>query len=216
MTIINIIPSDYNGDHKKALGYAWQDYDTKTPGIDVIVDNTWSGIDYMAAALAKMAEIGVTMAYINCMWCGGFSGEITAAEELREIEQPAPLSAEEVAVTEHNFEHTELADQDRRNENHQGYCPKCHTYCCGDCETNQKNERVMKTTIILTNDIHNTQTTAIADLWETELGEKMASIDHYDALQVGRRLCGIKQCTCGGWRGKGVDDDGNAYSVCIA
>jgi len=136
MNVINIIPSDYNGDPKKALGYAWQDYNTKTPGSDVIVERTENGIDYMAAARAKMAEMGMTKAYINCMWCGGFDGEITATEEPKAVEQPAPLSAEEIVANEHNFERAELADQDRRNQKHPGYCLKCHSFCYGDCEAN--------------------------------------------------------------------------------
>lgn len=135
-TIINIIPSDYKGNPQSALGYCWQDYAAKTPGSDVVVECTDKGIDYMASAQAKMAEMGVTTAYINCMWCGGFSGEITVNAKPKAVEQPAPLSVEEVAVNERNFERAELAAQDRRNEKHPGYCPKCHTYCYGDCEAN--------------------------------------------------------------------------------
>ena len=133
-TIINIIPSDYNGNPQKALGYAWQDYDLKTPGNDVVVERTDNGIDYMAAARTKMAEMGVSVAYINCMWCGGFSGEITATEEPKVVKHQAPLSLKEVAVNEHNYELDELAEQDRRNAKLPGYCQKCHTYCYGDCE----------------------------------------------------------------------------------
>jgi len=135
MNVINIIPSDYSGDPRKALGYAWQDYATKTPGVDVVVENTGNGIDYMAAARAKMAEMGMVKAYINCMWCGGFDGEVTATEEPKAVEQPAPLSVEEAAATEINFERVELAEQDRRNAQHSGYCPKCHSYCYGDCQS---------------------------------------------------------------------------------
>ena len=139
MNVINIIPSDYKGDPRKALGYAWQDYTTKTPGIDVIVENTGHGIDYMSAARAKMADMGVVAAYINCMWCGGFSGEITATQEPKAVEQPAPLSVEEVAANEHNSERIEIADQDLWNAKHPGYCPKCHTFCYGDCEATTQN-----------------------------------------------------------------------------
>lgn len=134
-TVINIIPSDYEGDPRSALGYPWQDYATKTPGHDVIVDRTENGIDYMGAAQAKMAELGVTSAYVTCMWCGGFSGDVTSTtEEPKAVDQPAPLSVEEVAANERRFELDELARHDRRYENHPGYCKKCHSFCYGDCE----------------------------------------------------------------------------------
>lgn len=134
MKVINIIPLNYKGNPQSALGYCWQDYATKTPGSDVVVERTDNGIDYMTAARAKMAELGVSNAYVNCMWCGGFGGEITVDEEPKAVEQPAPLSVEEVAANEHDFERAELAEQDFRNKNKVGWCTKCHSYCYGDCE----------------------------------------------------------------------------------
>jgi len=130
MTVINIIPSSYTGDPRKALGYAWQSFSTKTPGVDIVVEDTGKGINYMAAARDKMAEMGMTKAYINCMWCGGFDGEITATEEPKAVEQTAPLSAEEVAINEQ----AQMAENDRSKKGHVGRCNKCHSYCFGDCE----------------------------------------------------------------------------------
>ncbi len=134
MKTINIIPSDYKGDPKKALGYCWSDYMTKTPGDDVIAEITDDGIDYIAVAKAKMAELGVEEAYINCMWCGGFKGEITSDNANTVDAQPAPLSFDEVAANEAISEKMELDMLDSNNKTHPGWCTICHTYCYGDCE----------------------------------------------------------------------------------
>jgi len=40
----------------------------------------------------------------------------------------------ETYAQEKMLEKAELTEQDRLNEDHPGYCPKCHTYCYGDCE----------------------------------------------------------------------------------
>lgn len=133
-TVINIIPRDYHGNPQTALGYAWQDYTSKTPGIDVIVEHTKTGTDYKGAARAKMAEMGVTKAYINCMWCGGFSGDITNTDNPVTVEQPAPVTITEVAENERAAEESSLADMDKRNTGRIGWCTKCHSYCFGDCE----------------------------------------------------------------------------------
>ena len=49
---------------------------------------------------------------------------------------PAPTAgstAEETAMSAAAAESADLADQDRRNAGKPGYCPKCHTFCYGDC-----------------------------------------------------------------------------------
>lgn len=49
---------------------------------------------------------------------------------------PAPSSgstADETATHADTAEKAELEDMDRRNSGKPGYCPKCHTYCYGDC-----------------------------------------------------------------------------------
>jgi len=69
-TWINIIPTDYAGDATKALGYC-------IGGVDVAVNDKAS---WRSAAECKMRELGIEGASINCMWCGGFCGEIEAEE----------------------------------------------------------------------------------------------------------------------------------------
>ena len=41
----------------------------------------------------------------------------------------------ETAAHEVEAEGATNEDQDRRNAKNSGYCPKCHTYCYGDCES---------------------------------------------------------------------------------
>ena len=136
MQTINIIPADYNGNPRNALGYGWQDYATKTPGVDVVVERTENGIDYMGAAMAAMREMGITEAYINCMWCGGFSGMIeVGAIDAEEI--AAPLAAEEVAAYERAADEDALTEMDRNNHGRPGWCNICHSFCFGDCQANR-------------------------------------------------------------------------------
>jgi hypothetical protein len=137
MTVINIIPDDYEGSPHNALGYAWANYETKTPGHDVVVGRTSNGIDWRGAAESKMAELDVTEAYVNCMWCGGFDGAIKIECAVETVEQPAPLTMEEVAANEHAAEQADLEDLDRQYEKHPGWCKKCHSFCYGDCLVNE-------------------------------------------------------------------------------
>ena len=46
---------------------------------------------------------------------------------------PAGSTHEETAIHAAAAESADLADQDRRNVGKPGYCPKCHTFCYGDC-----------------------------------------------------------------------------------
>jgi len=68
-------------------------------------------------------------------------------------------------------------------------------------------------TLKLTNDFHNTQTTVLAETWETKLGEKMATVDRHNLTMAERKLCGMKECTCGGWRGLAIDENDAEYTV---
>lgn len=45
----------------------------------------------------------------------------------------AGSAAEETATQSDAAEKAEREDMDRRNAGKPGYCPKCHTYCYGDC-----------------------------------------------------------------------------------
>lgn len=137
MIVINIIPSNYNGNPRNALGYAWADWSLKTPGHDVVAEHTENGTDWRSAAKGKMAELGVTEAYVNCMWCGGFDGMFEATVEPESKEEPAPLTVEEIATNEYASEEAALSELDRENKNKIGWCDKCHSYCFGDCEANQ-------------------------------------------------------------------------------
>lgn len=44
---------------------------------------------------------------------------------------------EETRSTADLAESTIISDQHQRNREHPGYCPKCGTYCYGDCEANR-------------------------------------------------------------------------------
>lgn len=69
--------------------------------------------------------------------------------------------------------------------------------------------------IKLLNDIHNTETLINAEIWETTLAEKIATASQKELARAGRVLCGMDDCSCGGWRGKGVDEDGLEYSIAV-
>ena len=129
MATINIIPTDYVGNPQEALGYAWEDCLNKVPGIDVIKTGTWR-----ETAQAKMSELGITKAHINCMWCGGFSGKLNMPEETPC--QPAPATIEEVAYADHAAEVKTMEELDNENNHSIGWCNICHSYCFGDCEAN--------------------------------------------------------------------------------
>ena len=137
LPVINVIPSDYNGNPQAALGYAWQDLENKTPGSDVIaIKDPETGIDYKAAVKAKMAEMGITKAAYNCMWCGGVWDVMELSEQ-----EPTPEKTEasgeeltETAAIVAALEKIEIEEQEARSKHHAGYCIKCHTYCYGDCD----------------------------------------------------------------------------------
>lgn len=84
MHTINIIPSNYEGDPRKALGYAWADFENQTPGEDVRLERTTQGfqvMEYLRARFGADVEIaavdflnppkGRVIARVNCMWAGG-------------------------------------------------------------------------------------------------------------------------------------------------
>ena len=132
---INIIPSDYKGDYKNTLGYCWADFATKTAGIDIIVDVTDSGCDYASAAKKAIKENGADSAYVNCMWCGGFSGIIKGDTETDAIDvdvkkYSTPLTMEEEAA---QATITDRIEQRTETNTHAGWCYKCKSYCYGDC-----------------------------------------------------------------------------------
>jgi len=74
----------------------------------------------------------------------------------------------------------------------------------------------MKTTITISNDIHRNETTVVAETWETTLGEMMAEVGEKELAKACRELCGMKDCTCGGYRGLGVDAEGKEYKIIVA
>lgn len=100
MKTINIIPADYSGDPKKALGYAWTDlvmdgykvdHVKSTPGEDIVGDyQTYINLqkelekefgqivvinpqDYSARDLERAGD---KIAILNCMWCGGANSTV--------------------------------------------------------------------------------------------------------------------------------------------
>ena len=73
----------------------------------------------------------------------------------------------------------------------------------------------METTITVSNSIHNTEITMVAETWETTLGEMMAEVSVKELEKACRKLCGMKDCTCGGLRGRGIDENGKEYTITI-
>ncbi len=135
-TVINIIPSDYEGDPRATLGYNWQDYSNRIPGHDVIVDRTEDGIDYRSAAENAMRELGIDSARITCMWCGGWSGDMSLTDtENDEHNISAGETPEETAAIVKLNDRIDMHEQDDTHKHHPGYCTKCHSYCYGDCES---------------------------------------------------------------------------------
>lgn len=153
---INIIPADYDGNPRDALGYAWADLDNKIPGEDIVLDRdpekgiAWE--EYLKCRFGEDVEIhnhnnygwlkdtpGKIIAHINCMWCGGISGVVyrpnpnTSPPEGFDRNQCGGSLAE-TAATEEMAEEIKLMDMDDRYKNHPGYCTKCHTFCYGDCD----------------------------------------------------------------------------------
>ncbi len=121
MKTINIIPSDYEGSPREALGYA--------AGTDVIVERTANGYNWRQAAEQAMAEAGLTEAHIICMWAGGFSGrmEIESADTAEVDEQPSTYATEKVAdyanASEHKPSPAEDVYDNIYNEGGDGYNP---------------------------------------------------------------------------------------------
>jgi len=154
---INIIPEDYEGNPRDALGYAWADLDARIPGEDVTLPRTDKGIDYrgyIAERFGASAAIhdnnqydflrppkGRVVALINCMWCGGQGGVVYLPESNHNQREAAPANPgdtrAETAMREQMEETAALAEQDARNAQHPGYCTKCHSYCYGDCVASQ-------------------------------------------------------------------------------
>lgn len=153
---LNIIPSDYNGNPRDALGYAWKDLDRRIPGEDITLKcNPEKGItwkDYLKARYGEDVEVhnhnnygflqdtpGRIIASVNCMWCGGFSGVVyrpspgTAPPESFDRDQ-AGDSLVDTEATVRAAEKIELMEMDERHQDNPGYCTKCHSYCYGDCD----------------------------------------------------------------------------------
>lgn len=134
-TVINLIPSDYEGNPREALGYCWQDYSTKNPGIDVVVDIS-NGVDWKAEAISAMEEHGIKEAFINCMWgCSDLGGTITIECECVETVEVEILAGEDVVETSAISSYFKMIENaSGRNKSHPGWCNKCQSYCYGDCQ----------------------------------------------------------------------------------
>jgi hypothetical protein len=46
---------------------------------------------------------------------------------------PAGDTLEETAAVVHALEKIDEMEENERNKHHPGWCPKCHSYCYGDC-----------------------------------------------------------------------------------
>lgn len=138
-TVINLIPSNYKGDPKQALSYCYQDFATKTEGIDVVVDTT-GGVDWKEEAIKAMKQLGIDNAFVNCMWGNKLGGsvEIEIAEEVEEEDLVliGETMVETASVIASN-DKIEVAVLNNANKSHLGWCNKCHSHCYGDCEASQ-------------------------------------------------------------------------------
>ena len=152
METLNIIPSNYDGNPRDALGYCWQDFEKKIPGEDVILNGVnWK--DYLKSRYGDNIEVhnhnqygflktvpGKIVTSVNCMWCGGFSGVVYLPDP--EVDIPTDTisqaggTIEETSAQVAISEKIELMEKDDRNIDHPGYCTKCHSFCYGDCEAN--------------------------------------------------------------------------------
>ncbi len=130
---INVIPEDYEGNYEEALGYCWEDFNNKIAGIDIIAKRTNTGIDYVAIAKKTMKAYRADIAYVNCMWCGGFGGLIELNNETKNKD-----SKETTTTIEEESAQTQIIEKysDYDKKNHVGWCDKCKTYCYGDCQAN--------------------------------------------------------------------------------
>ena len=146
---INIIPEDYKGNPKEALGYGWQDYENRIPGDDRIGE-----YDKFLAVKAELEDDGLVClspdaswpegatleARVDCMWCGGASllayrmpGGVAVPDEEATPTLPGeePLETAAIVAMDEQIQEVEM---DERYKNHPGWCKKCHSFCYGDCE----------------------------------------------------------------------------------
>ena len=67
--------------------------------------------------------------------------------------------------------------------------------------------------VTLKNDFHNTEVSVEGKPWLTQLNERMVTIPVKTLRRAGMTLCGIKECTCGGFRGKAYDENSVDYTI---
>jgi len=155
---INIIPSDYTGNPRDALGYYWANFADKIPGEDIVLEHDpKKGVAWIAYLMDRFGEDveihnhnnygwlkdtpGQIIATFNCMWCGGVSGVVyqphagTTPPEGFDHKQTGDSLAD-TAAREKLAEDIDLMEMDELHKNHPGYCTKCHSFCYGDCEAN--------------------------------------------------------------------------------
>jgi hypothetical protein len=146
--VINIIPADYRGNPRNALGYAWQHLawrDGRKIDEECVPGDDRIGYEQDAVVRAEIAAqhpgvewtndwmlipVGATrVALINHMWCGG----CTSHGYLSDEHQQAPITPGIVSAGEEPCETAaivatqeciELADIDIRNSHHSGWCNK--------------------------------------------------------------------------------------------
>lgn len=104
--VINVIPENYPGDPKAAMGYCWSNYETKEPGKDIEKEG-WESV-----VLGLIKKNNAKKAWVNCMWPGGYTGEYpkAASKTIKKVE----IKKESPKMV--------------------GWCDKCQSYCFGDCE----------------------------------------------------------------------------------
>lgn len=147
---INIIPADYLGDPRSALGYGWRDYENQIPGEDRV-----GGYDEFLAVKQELEADGLIClspdaawpegatieARVDCMWCGGAeliayrlpAGVAVVSEQELQSYNPGEEPHETAAIIAIQDKISEM-ELDAEYAKHPGWCTKCHSFCYGDCQ----------------------------------------------------------------------------------
>ena len=153
MRTINLIPTNYEGNHRDALGYNWANLVMK--GCEVDKEESTPGEDMSVSAEECYdmleAEHGTIAIRDNGSYGWLSKDAKTRAGKTVNIDGLTPIAtingmwcggvsvsvfaAADAPAKEDPVTETVTIEDDA---NHQyGHCNKCHTYCYGDCDANQ-------------------------------------------------------------------------------
>lgn len=120
------------------------------PALNQILAGVTAGKKGESYANVDLMRDGVRVGNINTQYsavfidgfelleCNGIDALLAAAREVLNNSQREEASAgdslEETAANVRINDRLADQEQNERNRKHPGWCPKCHTYCYGDCE----------------------------------------------------------------------------------